>query len=104
MLYVASDSEFTHEQGDLSSFVESAAYILGAAMYCSDIDRPRTLIAADRITEIVAASGADTSGAQACELAFREGLAAGAKAVGSSKLVQKEVGEALAALERLIGR
>jgi hypothetical protein len=105
MWYVASDqSSDSNEHEDLSSFVESAGYVLGAASCCTDIEHPRALIAADRISEIVEASGADTTAAQACDAAFREGLAAGAKAVRSGELDHNEIGAALASLEQVIGR
>jgi len=39
-----------------------------------------------------------------CDVAFREGLAAGAKAVGSGALDRAQAGAALAVLERMLGR
>jgi hypothetical protein len=105
MLYVASDQlSVAHERSDLPSFVESAGYILGAASCCSDIDRPRILVATDRIKEIVEASAADKTAIDTCDVAFREGLAAGAKAVGSGALDRAQAGAALAVLERMLGR
>jgi hypothetical protein len=105
MLYVASDQlSVAHEQDDLPSFVESIGYILGAASCCSDIDRPRILVATDRIKEIVEASAADETRTRVCDVAFHDGLAAGAKAVGSGELDRAQAGAALAVLERMIGR
>ena len=105
MLYLASDQlSVPHEHGDVPSFVESAGYILGAASCCSDIDSARILVATDRMKEIVEASAAKKAGAEMCDVAFREGMAAGAKAVGSGALDRAQAGAALAVLERMIGR
>jgi hypothetical protein len=105
MLYLASDQLMVpQEQGDLPSFVESAGYILGAASSCSDIDRPRVLVAIERIREIAEASAISTTAVHECDAAFRGGLAAGAKALGSGELDRAQAAAALAVLERMIGR
>ena len=86
---------------DMRAFLVSAGYILGAASCCSDIDRPRILVAADRVNEIVAADKGD---AQTCDIAFHEGVTAGTKAIGSGALDRAQADSALAVLERIIGR
>ena len=93
-----------HEQSDLRAFVESAGYILGAASCCSDIDRPRILVATDRIKELVGVSAVENHDAQTYDIAFDEGIAAGTKALGSGELSRAQADTALAMLERMIGR
>lgn len=103
MLYLASDQLLDeYRQGDLPSFAESAGYILGAAMCCSDIDRSRIFVATDRIKEIVAASSTDSMSTM-CDAAFHEGFAAGAKAIGCGDLDRLQANAALSVLERMIG-
>lgn len=86
---------------DMRAFLESAGYILGAASCCSDIARPRILVAADRVKEILAA---DKREAQTCGIAFHEGVTAGTKAIGSGALDRAQADSALAVLEQIIGR
>jgi hypothetical protein len=105
MLYVASDQLVDAlEHDDLPLFVESAGYILGGAASCSNIDRTRILVATDRVKEISEVSEASKTTAHLCDIALRDGLAAGAKAVGSGKLDRAQAAAALAILERMIGR
>jgi hypothetical protein len=89
---------------DLRAFVESAGYILGAASCCSDIDRPRILVATDRIKELVRVSAVEKSDALTYGTAFAEGITAGTKALDSGELDRAQADTALAALERIIGR
>jgi hypothetical protein len=105
MLYLASDQLMVPpDRGDLPSFIESAGYILGAASSCSDIERARIFVATERINEIVEASAIGKAAARQCDSAFRDGMAAGAKAIGSGELDRAQAGAALAVLERMIGR
>lgn len=90
-----------HPQSDIRAFLESAGYILGAASCCSEIDRPRIIVAAYRIREIVAADKGDVHNA---DEAFSEGITAGTKAIGDGELDPAEADTALAALERIMGR
>ncbi|HUH84590.1 MAG TPA: hypothetical protein VLX85_08255 [Stellaceae bacterium] len=90
-----------HPESDMRAFLESAGYILGAASCCSEIDRPRIIVAAHRIREIVRAEKRD---ALDVNDAFSEGITAGTKAMGEGELDPAEADTALAALERLMGR
>ena len=90
-----------HPDSDIRAFLESAGYILGAASCCAEIDRPRILVAAYRIREMLAA---DKHEAQNADDAFSEGITAGTKAIGDGALDAAEAGTALAALERIMGR
>lgn len=90
-----------HPDSDMRAFLESAGYILGAASCCAAIDRPRIIVAAYRIREMLAA---DKHEAQNADNAFSEGITAGTKAIGDGELDPAEAGTALAALERIIGR
>jgi len=96
MFYVHSEVLSGAQSGEFPSFAEAAGYILGAASCCSDVERSRLLIAIDRVKEIVEASE--------CDVAFRAGLAAGAKALGTGALDRAQAGAGLAMLERMIGR
>ena len=86
---------------DMRAFLESAGYILGAASCCAAIDRPRIIVAAHRIREMLVA---DQREAQNAGDAFSEGVTAGTKAMGDGDLDPAEAGTALAALERIMGR
>ncbi len=90
-----------HPDSDMRAFLKSAGYILGAASCCAAIDRPRIIVAAHRIREMLAA---DKREAQNADNAFSEGITAGTKAIGDGELDPAEAGTALAALERIIGR
>ena len=101
MANLPSDPSVVRPQSDMRAFLESAGYILGAASCCSDIDRPRILVAVHRIREILTA---DKHDAQSSDVAFSDGIAAGTKAVGSGALDRAQADSALAVLERIIGR
>jgi hypothetical protein len=90
-----------HPDSDMRAFLESAGYILGAASCCAAIERPRIIVAAYRIREMLAA---DQREAQNAGDAFSEGITAGTKAIGDGELDPAEAGTALAALERIMGR
>jgi len=96
MFYVDCDQLSGVHCDEFPSFAEAAGYILGAASCCSDVERLRLLIAIDRVKEIVEASE--------CDVAFRAGLAAGAKALGAGALDRAQACAGLAMLERMIGR
>jgi len=88
-------------RSDMRAFLESAGYILGAASCCSEIDRPRIIVAAYRIREIVAADKGDVQNADDI---FSDGVCAGTRAIDEGALDPAEADTALSALERIMGR